>query len=359
MKEEVLKKARNQMVAKHNDLARARFTLSVTEQRILLFLISKIKPKDKAIEEQEFEIRDFCEVVGLDPDGGGGRYNHLKDTLMTLRDKGFWINLDDKTIVSASWLERIWLREGDGTVTLKIDEHLKPWLLGLIDEKQYTSYELEWILCMKKAWSIRLYELLRSYKRMRTVDSFTIDDFKAQLGVEDGKYKQTNDFLKELDKAVREVNEVTDITASYTVNWKGKRKESLTFSIVYKGTLERIKTIEKNTTRLDRKAILGQQHMETPTIEEQESFLSLGLDELRKLREAQIRADELNVVEPSKPTLPAVNTYRLEFGKYKGTLLVEVAKKDTGYLDWLCTDGREEPVRSLARLLKAQQGGKP
>ena len=262
MNKKKIDKARNQKIAKHNDLARARYSLSITEQRILLYLISKIKPKDNSLDAQEFEIRDFCEIVGLDPDGGGGRYKHLKDTLMAMRDKGFWVNIDKKTMVSASWLERIWIQEGDGTVKLKIDEQLKPWLLGLLDEKQYTSYELEWILCMKKAWSIRLYELLRSYRGKRKIEPFPIDTLKAQLGVEPGQYRQTNDFLKEVDKAVKEINEVTDITTAYTVNWKSGRKESLTFTIAYKGTIEQWETKEKNTVRLDHRVIPGQQHIE-------------------------------------------------------------------------------------------------
>lgn len=52
-----------------------------------------------------------------------------------------------------------------------------------------------------------------------------------------------------------------------------------------------------------------------------------------------------------KPPLPDINEYVLDFGKYKGNKLIDVAKADTGYIAWLKENYGREPVRSLLKLL--------
>ena len=55
--------------------------------------------------------------------------------------------------------------------------------------------------------------------------------------------------------------------------------------------------------------------------------------------------------EWKKPELPPLDTYVLNFGKYKDERLVEVAQKDKGYIDWLKENYGREPVRSLLKQL--------
>lgn len=55
--------------------------------------------------------------------------------------------------------------------------------------------------------------------------------------------------------------------------------------------------------------------------------------------------------EWKKPELPPLDTYVLNFGKYKNERLVEIAQKDKGYIDWLKENYGREPVRSLLKQL--------
>lgn len=52
-----------------------------------------------------------------------------------------------------------------------------------------------------------------------------------------------------------------------------------------------------------------------------------------------------------KPELPEIETFVLDFGKYKGELLVDIAQKDMGYINWLKENYGREPVRSLVKKL--------
>lgn len=49
--------------------------------------------------------------------------------------------------------------------------------------------------------------------------------------------------------------------------------------------------------------------------------------------------------------LPQLDTYILNFGKYRDERLVDVAAKDKGYIDWLKDNYGKEPVRSLLKQL--------
>lgn len=60
---------------------------------------------------------------------------------------------------------------------------------------------------------------------------------------------------------------------------------------------------------------------------------------------------ELQFDDWKKPELPPLETYALDFGKYKGERLVEIAEKDRGYIDWLKENYGREPVRSLLKKL--------
>jgi len=58
----------------------------------------------------------------------------------------------------------------------------------------------------------------------------------------------------------------------------------------------------------------------------------------------------------AKPPLPELSTYVIDFGKYDGELLVDVAKKDMGYVEWLRENYGKWPVKALiAKLYKEQQ----
>lgn len=60
---------------------------------------------------------------------------------------------------------------------------------------------------------------------------------------------------------------------------------------------------------------------------------------------------EMEFDDWKKPELPPLDTYVLNFGKYRDERLVDVATKDRGYIDWLKENYGKEPVRSLLKQL--------
>ena len=102
---------RNYKVVKSNDLIqKSRFNLSLQEQKIILYLISKVKPEDTELKEYIFEIRDFCKICGLETDSGKN-YKDIKQTLKSLRDKSIWITLEDGSETTLSWIDKITIND--------------------------------------------------------------------------------------------------------------------------------------------------------------------------------------------------------------------------------------------------------
>jgi len=226
-KNATLKKKRSYTVVKSNVLVQqSRFHLTTHEQKIVLYLVSKIKPEDSKLMLYDFSIVEFCKVCGIDHESGAN-YKYIKDTLKVIADKSIWVQLDSGMETVLRWIEKPYIDPMSGKVQIKLDELMTPFLLQL--KKHYTQYSLHYVLPMKSQYSIRMYELLKSYEYAGgcTLD---IPELKKILDAE--KYQRHADFkVNVLDIAMREINGNTDIVATYELEKEGRKFAKITFTI--------------------------------------------------------------------------------------------------------------------------------
>ncbi len=239
------------MVRKSNDLIqKSRFDLSVEQQRIVLFLISKISPQDDDFKLYDFSIPEFCMVCGIDHDNGGN-YEYLKSVLKTLRDKSVGATLPDGRWTTLAWVEKPYISKKNGTVQIRLDRDMKPFLLEL--KERFTQYELIYTLNFKSKYTIRLYELIKS-RHFHEMDEYTfgyaVEDLRQRMGADDRKSyaKYTNFKARALLPAVKEINDMSDID----VEWKempmvrrGVTPVAIQFAVRPKAALERMKIRDK------------------------------------------------------------------------------------------------------------------
>jgi plasmid replication initiation protein len=233
---------RDYKVVKSNDLIqKSRFQLSLQEQKIILYLVSKIKPEDIDFQEHIFEIRDFCKICGLEANSGAN-YKYIKQTLKKLRDRSIWVLLPNGSETTLAWIDKVTINKNSGSVIIKIDNDMKPYLLQL--KERFTSYELLYTLAMKSQYSVRMYELLKSYE-WKHGQTFQIEELKRILLAEN--YTLFPDFKRYvLDISMREINELSDITVTYEIIKEGRKYAKLDFSInLKKGLEKRMKTWKK------------------------------------------------------------------------------------------------------------------
>ena len=237
---EQIKNNRDYYVVKNNDLIqKSRYSLGTQEQKIILYLISKIQPDDDKLKLYEFKITEFCEVCGIEKDSGQN-YASLRNAIQNLSDKSMWVTINDhgrQTLVR--WIEKPYIDPHSGTIEIKLDEDLKPYLLQL--KENFTQYSYLYILAMRSKYSIRLFEILRSYMNLRkwTVD---LDDLRVRLSAE--SYSRNFDFVRKvIDTALVEINKYSDITVTPKYIKKGRKVNQIEFTIKQKTDLmDRLKT---------------------------------------------------------------------------------------------------------------------
>jgi hypothetical protein len=167
----------------------ASYKLSTQEQRVILFLVSLIKPEDEDFEDYSISIKEFADLVGVHHKGN---YRDVKEITKKLIGKVFTIQSQDEEL-QISWLSSANYISGKGLVTLSFDRKLKPFLLQL--KNRFTNYRLHQIMQLKSSFSIRIYELLKQYQKIG-VRVFDIENLREKLGIEKEQYKNYNDFKR-------------------------------------------------------------------------------------------------------------------------------------------------------------------
>lgn len=250
-----IERKRGYLVVKGNDLVRnTRYELSLMEQKTVSYICSMIKPMNvldtgKEIPFQlnyKFNIREYAKICGIDYDSGKN-YELIKSTLKKLADRSMWLTTGDKEVL-CRWLSKVRISKKSGVVEVILDEDLAPYLFNL--GQKFTEYSLYNILPMKSAYSIKVYELMKSYAYQKT-KTYSVDEFKRILNVHEIKsYENFKDFRKYvLEKAINEINEITDINLSYDTIKRGRKVVKIRFDISRKCSVElystHIRTLQK------------------------------------------------------------------------------------------------------------------
>ena len=232
---------KDQKVIKSNDLIqRSRFDLSLQEQKIILYLISQITPYDEEFQLYEFSIADFCKICGIDHTSGGN-YADLKRAVKEISDKSIWIQIDEDQETLLRWIDKPYLNKRSGTIKIRLDEDMKPYLLQL--KQNFTSYELIFTLRFRSKYSTRLFELISSI-HYRTLEAYTrqytIDELRRLMGAEN--YKTWQSFKERaLIPAINEINQFSNKNLDYKVIKRGRAVIAVELLISSKDSIEALR----------------------------------------------------------------------------------------------------------------------
>jgi plasmid replication initiation protein len=208
VKEKAKNSFKNSIIAiQHNNLVQAKYSMTLQQKRIMIWLVSQIKPDDVDFKEHTLSVKELIEICNL---SGESAYKELKDITFSLIEKGIRIvditNPKEDIETQIPWLSSAKYRSG--RVTLTFSPELKPYLLLLKD--RFTTINVIDLMQFKSIYAIRIYELLKQYQDIgeRTL---TIDEIKECCGVV-GKLNKYDHFEKKLILiAQREINEKSDI----------------------------------------------------------------------------------------------------------------------------------------------------
>jgi plasmid replication initiation protein len=233
-------------VTKSNHLIESTYKLTLQEQRILLVLASKVQPRDDILKTYHFRAKDFIEIMGNKK--GTGFYTYLKEIINELQTKRLTIKKDGKEF-NYNWVITSIYEDNKGCITLQLHPELKGFFLEL--KEKFTSYQLENVVRLNSVYSIRIYELLKQYERIRK-RKLTLEELRYFLGIEKDKYKLYGHLKnKVLLVAQKEINEKTDIQFTFNEIKSGRKVTGFEFDIK-SSTQEEKHSIEPLTLEEDR-----------------------------------------------------------------------------------------------------------
>lgn len=233
---------RQKNIYKANELiTKSRFTLSAQQQKIVLYLISQINPFDDEFKLYEFSIKEFCEICNINT-SSGRNYEMIKKQIKAIADKSIWIELADGKETLLRWIEKPYIDKEKGTVKIKLDNDMKPFLLQL--NSNYTKYELYFILHFKSKYTIRLYEYIKA-RHFDELQKYSFEISLLELCERLDCKQYENEFksfhTRVLKPAVLEINQFSEKNIEYELIKQGKKVIGIKFNINTKDVIERMK----------------------------------------------------------------------------------------------------------------------
>lgn len=247
-KKREIEKNRTNLVVKDNRIIRnVRYSLSAQEQKLIIYAISKVVAEDKELKKITFKLNDYFNIVGST--NTGKDYQRVKATIRELRNKSWWIKDGDKEVLFA-WLDTARVNPKTREIELTLSESLKPYLIDL--RQNFTKYELINVLCLRSKYSIRLYEIYKSYLWLSRWE-VSLDEFREIIDVKD-RYLDFTEFKRNvINPSIKEINKYTDLTISIETLKSGRNIDKLIFNIVEKkGTQLVLDLFDEQDKRLDK-----------------------------------------------------------------------------------------------------------
>lgn len=272
------------IVRKSNDLIQnAMYSLTLSQQKLMLHIFAMIKPSDTELPRYEMSIYEFLKLCGVDPHNGS-MYKQVKKNIEDIANaKVQWIRLaGTQKITMFRWLSSATIDEGTGKIVLTLDQSLKPHLIQL--KEFYTTMNITYTLPMKSQYSIKIYELCKSYqnlylekKKKGELLVWSIETLKKQVDCNASNWAHVRRTV--LDKAKSEINGKTDILFDYAVYEKDRQRViaiSVTIEPVDKQVADqKLNEITKLRSKRLRKKTTALEVAETGTLDDDPNILTL------------------------------------------------------------------------------------
>ena len=272
------------IVRKSNDLIQnAMYSLTLSQQKLMLHIFAMIKPSDTELPRYEMSIYEFLKLCGVDPHNGS-MYKQVKKNIEDIANaKVQWIRLaGTQKITMFRWLSSATIDEGTGKIVLTLDQSLKPHLIQL--KEFYTTMNITYTLPMKSQYSIKIYELCKSYQNLYIEKKkkgeplvWSIETLKKQVDCNASNWAHVRRTV--LDKAKSEINGKTDILFDYAVYEKDRQRViaiSVTIEPVDKQVADqKLNEITKLRSKRLRKKTTALEVAETGTLDDDPNILTL------------------------------------------------------------------------------------
>lgn len=222
----------NKILMKNNILVKARYNLSLVENRIFLFMLYKLQRESKGVLKCEISHKEFKDIVKFKEKN---TVKGILEVLEELRKKPIFFKEEKKNKKGSLWgaygfINGYYYDDELGSFNIeaseKIHEILKEYL-----KMGYTPINVQIWLSLNNSYAQRFYDLLRLWSNTKTVITYKIDEIKELLMLED-KYDRYNDFKRRvITPAIKELNNTGYFKIDIKENKVGRKVDSIDFIV--------------------------------------------------------------------------------------------------------------------------------
>lgn len=229
---------KNGLVVKDNALINASYNLELTEQRLIMLAIINARELGQGItadSKLEIHASDYAKLFNVSADAS---YKALKEAVNNLFNRQFSYTAEYKRtgkvgIVRSRWVSRIFYVDDLALLEITFAPDVVPLITRL--EEHFTKYEAKQVAHLTSKYATRLYELLIAWREVGKTPIFELQQLRKNLGVEDDEYQRMHHFKNRvLETAITQINEHTDIKATYDQHKQGRTITGFSFKFKQK-----------------------------------------------------------------------------------------------------------------------------
>ena len=267
----------SKLITKDNKLINASYSLGIPEQRVIFLAIVEARAQERMIDARgvlQIHASSYQEQFKVEKHSA---YKALKSAANGLFESYFGYDyIHEKTGKPAHrvvrWAQAVSYIETAGMIELQFTDAVIPLITRL--SEQYTEYDLKQVSELQSEYAIRLYELMMQWKSVGKTNKIPLAEFRTKLGVEPEQYKKMCNFkARVLDLAISQINDFTDVTATYEQNKSGRAVTGFTFKFKMKKNEEKT-TANIESDNSDRSTIEGLNDKQLGRIARNPSFIA-------------------------------------------------------------------------------------
>jgi plasmid replication initiation protein len=219
------------IVTQANKLAEASYSMTLEEKRVVLLIVSLVRKEDGDFKTYRIPITDIRDYLNLRSNKLYADIKRVADALMSRvlhipEEGGGWLKVG--WLSSARYVPKGYRGAETASLEVCFSPEMKPYLLEL--KAHFSSYMLQNVAGLRSFYSIRLYELLQSRRRLKAA-MFEVATLRKILKAEN-KYANYKDFrARVILTAQAELEAKTDLAFEFLETRRGRKVMSINFVI--------------------------------------------------------------------------------------------------------------------------------
>lgn len=214
-------------ITQANAMINSKYTLNLSEQRLILLAIAQIDSvNDESFFKFSCTVRELERELGIEL-----KESRLKDLAVNILKKPLYIQERNRWI-ACNWFSAFIYYDNEARIEFEISPTLTPYLLKL--KEKFTTYSLEIAIQFQGKYTTRFYEFCMQVRNQDKKEiSFELD-FLYELLQLPKTMRVWGQFKRDvLDLSINEINEKTEIKASYEAIKTGRKYTNLILSWEY------------------------------------------------------------------------------------------------------------------------------